>query len=338
MKYRRLGRTDLEVSRFGLGAMVLGDWGNRDLDACRRILNRALDAGINLVDTADQYAEGQNEQIVGEAIGSRREDVVLCTKFHFPLEGVEGSGGNSRRWIMQAIEDSLRRLAVEHIDVYQVHRPDPAVPLEETVAALNELVEAGKIRHWGTSTFPAEDLVEAQWTAARAGAARPSTEQPPYSILCRGVENDVLPTCRRHDVGVITWSPLNGGWLTGKHQRGIAPAPDSRATTNPDHFDSGNPAKYDAVEQLGKVAREAGLSLTHLALAWNVEHPAVTAALIGPRTEEQLEDLLGAADLHLDTDTLDAIDEIVAPGAVLNRGDYGWTPPGLAPDQRRRMS
>ncbi|MGI9622996.1 MAG: aldo/keto reductase [Acidimicrobiales bacterium] len=336
MRTRVLGRTGLEVSVFGLGAMVLGSWGNRDRDACVRIINRALDAGINLVDTADMYADGENEQIVGEAINDRRDEVVLATKFHYPIDGVAGSGGNSRSWIMCAVEDSLRRLDTDCIDLYQVHRPDPDTPIEETVGALDELVQQGKIRHWGTSTFPAEDLVEAQWAADRLGATKPGAEQPPYSILCRGIEADVLPTCIRHDIGVLTWSPLAGGWLTGKHRRGQSAAVDSRASTNPDHFDSDNPLKYDAVEALEIVAREAGLSLTHMSMAWNVEHPGVTAALIGPRTEQQLEDLLGAADVELTPDILDRIDRIVVPGLDLNPTDVGWTPPGLGVQHRRR--
>lgn len=336
MERRRLGRTDLHVSALGLGTMVLGAWGNRDLDACERIIHRALDAGIDLVDTADMYADGENEQLVGRAISTRRDEVVLCTKFHFPIDGIEGSGGNSRRWITRAIDDSLRRLAVDHVDVYQVHRPDPTVPIDETIGALDDLARAGKIRHWGTSTFPAEELVEALWAAERQGATAPATEQPPYSILCRGIEADVLPTCRRHDLGVLTWSPLSGGWLTGKHQRSASVDPQSRAVTNPDHFDGGNAAKHDAVEALAEVAVAAGLSLTHMALAWNTSHPAVSSALIGPRTEAQLDDLLGAADLHLADDVLDAIDAIVTPGTNLNPTDPGWTPPGLDPIHRRR--
>ena len=336
MRTRVLGRTGLEVSVFGLGAMVLGSWGNRDRDACLRIINRALDAGINLVDTADMYADGENEQIVGEAIKHRRHGVVLATKFHYPIEGVPNSGGNSRRWIMAAVEDSLRRLDTDYIDLYQVHRPDPETPIEETIGALDDLVQQGKIRHWGTSTFPAEDLVEAQWAADRLGATRPGAEQPPYSILCRGIEADVLPVCLRHDIGVLTWSPLAGGWLTGKHRRGESAEEDSRASTNPDHFDSANPLKYDAVEALEIVARDAGLSLTRMSMAWNVAHPGVTAALIGPRTEEQLEDLLGAADVELAPDTLDRIDRVVMPGLDLNPADVGWTPPGLAAQHRRR--
>ncbi len=338
MDERALGSTGIHVTPFGLGTMVLGAWGNTDLDACRRIINRALDAGINLVDTADMYGGGENEQIVGAAIAGRRDDVVLCTKFHHPVgdHSDPNRRGNSRRWIVQAIDDSLRRLGVDHVDLYQVHRPDPSTDIAETVAALDDLVTAGKIRAWGTSTFPAEQLVEARWAAERLGRRGPHTEQPPYSILARGIEADVLPTAQRLGMGVLVWSPLSGGWLTGKYTRS-QPAPDgSRASTNADHFDGGNAQKFDAVERLAAIAADAGLSLTHLALAWAVEHPAVSCALLGPRTEAQLDDLLGAAGLRLDTDLLDAIDGVVPPGHNLNPADVGWTSPALAAVQRRR--
>lgn len=338
MERRPLGSTGFEVSRFGLGTMVLGAWGNTDLDACHRIINAALDAGITLVDTADVYGAGENEMIVGAAITGRRDDVVLCTKFHHPVGDDPDPlrRGNSRRWIMTAIDDSLRRLGVDHIDLYQVHRPDPTVPIDETVEALSDLVTAGKIRAWGTSTFPAEDIVEVQWAAQRSGFTRPATEQPPYSILCRGIERDVLPTIERHDMGSLVWSPLSGGWLTGKYARDQSPPSGSRGDTNPDHFDGGNTAKFDVVERLQIIADGAGLPLAHLALAFATEHPAVTCALIGPRTEAQLADLLAASDVTLSSDVLDAIDDVVPPGTTVNAADAGWVPPGLAVERRRR--
>ncbi len=340
MEQRVLGRSGFTVGGLGLGTMVLGRWGNTDLAECHRIINRAIDAGINLIDTADMYGEGENEQIVGEAIRDRRDEVVLCTKFHHPVGAHDDPTrrGNSRRWILEAVDDSLRRLGVDHIDLYQAHRPDPEVPLEETVEALTDLVTAGKIRAWGTSTFPAEDITRAHWIAERTGGKPSVSEQPPYSILCRGIERDVLPTARQLGIGVVCWSPLSGGWLTGKYRRNEPAPAGSRAATNPDHFDGGNDAKFDAVEALAAVADDAGLSLAHLSLAWILEHPAVTAALVGPRTEAQLDDLLGAADIQLSSDVLDAIDEIVAPGTSINPADAGWTPPGLAPAQRRRSS
>lgn len=253
MEQRPLGTTGLDVSPLGLGTMVLGSWGNTDLAACARVINRALDAGINLVDTADMYGGGENEEIVGAAIRNRRDDVVLCTKFNQPVgdDPDPNRRGNSRRWIMTAVDDSLRRLGTDHIDLYQAHRPDPTVPIGETVEALSDLVEMGKIRAWGTSTFPAEDIVEAHWAADLVDARGPGCEQPPYSMLGRGVESAVLPTCQRHEMGVITWSPLSGGWLTGKYSRASRAPAGSRATTNPDHFDVENEAKFDAVERLG---------------------------------------------------------------------------------------
>ena len=338
MELRTLGRTGVRVSRFGLGTMVLGPWGNTDVAACRRLIHRALDAGINLVDTADVYGDGETEEIVGSALAGRRDRVILATKFHNPVAGDPDPNrrGNSRRWIMTAVEASFRRLGTDHIDLYQVHRPDPETAIEETVKALTDLVRAGKLRAWGTSTFGAEEIVEAHWAADRSGALGPHCEQPPYSILCRGIEPAVLPTCRRHGMGVITWSPLSGGWLTGKYTRDDPAPPGSRGDTNPDHFDGGNEAKFHSVEALAKIAREAGLPLSHLALAWVVEHPAVTSALLGPRTEDQLVELLGAADVRLDRDVLDAIDLVVEPGTNVNPADTGWTPPGLAAEVRRR--
>jgi aryl-alcohol dehydrogenase-like predicted oxidoreductase len=336
MRYRLLGSTGVRVSRFGLGTMVLGVWGNRDLDECVRIIHRALDAGINLVDTADVYGAGENEEIVGRAIAGHRDDVVLATKFHGSMGDDVNQRGNSRRWVMRAVDDSLRRLGVDHVDLYQIHRPDPATPIDETVGALDDLVRAGKVRYWGTSTFPAEELVEARWSAQRRNTTGPHSEQAPYSILHRHVERDVLPVCQHHGIGVLVWSPLSGGWLTGKYRAaGDAPA-GSRAVTNPDHFDGGNEAKADAVDRLRRIAADAGLPLTHIALAWAAEHPAVTSVLLGPRTDEQLVDLLGATDVELDDATLDAVDEVVAPGTDLNPADAGWTPPGLAPADRRR--
>ena len=239
MEFRTLGRTGVQVSRFGLGTMVLGAWGNTDHDDCVRLINRAVDAGINLIDTADVYAYGESEEIVGRALsGRQRDEVVLATKFHNPMDDDPNHRGNSRRWIRTAVEDSLRRLRTDHIDLYQIHRPDPSTDIDETIDALTDLVRAGKIGMWGTSTFPAADLVETCWAADRRGVAAPHSEQPPYSIMCRGIEREVLPTCRRHGIGVIVWSPLSGGWLTGKYQRS-SPAPaGSRAATNPDHFDA----------------------------------------------------------------------------------------------------
>lgn len=338
MEFRTIGRSGVRVNPLGLGTMVLGPWGNTDVDACRRIVNRALDAGLNLVDTADTYGDGATEEIIGPALRGRRDDVVLATKFQNPVGDHHDPNrqGNSRRWMMRAVEDSLRRLGTDYIDLYQVHRPDPHTAVEETVEALSDLVRSGKIRAWGTSTFPAHEIVEAHWAAQRSGAIGPHCEQPPYSIMCRGIEQDVLGVCARYGMGVIVWSPLSGGWLTGKYTRADPAPPGSRGATNPDHFDGGNQSKFDAVERLVPVAAEAGVSVMHMALAWVLEHPAVTAAIIGPRTEAQLDELLALGDLRLDGDTLDAIDAVVPPGATINQADTYWTPPALAAAARRR--
>jgi aryl-alcohol dehydrogenase (NADP+) len=341
MRYRRLGESGLAVSVVGIGCNNFG----RKLDAAgvAAVVDTAIDCGITLFDTADVYGvpHGASEQLLGAALiaNRRRDDVVIATKFGSPMDGLLGpdwDARGARRYVMRAVEASMRRLGVDHVDLYQIHRPDPSTPIEETVGALDDLVRAGKIRYWGTSTFPADEIVEARWAAQRRGATGPHTEQPPYSILCRHIERDVLPACRRHGIGVLVWSPLSGGWLTGKY-RAAGDVPDgSRAATNPDHFDGDNEAKAAAVDRLRGIAAEAGLPIAHLSLAWAAEHPAVSSVLLGPRTEEQLADLLGAADINLDAATLDAIDAVVAPGTDLNPADAGWTPPGLAARQRRR--
>jgi len=290
---------------------------------------------VNIVDTADVYAAGETEEIVGRALQGRRDDVVLCTKFWNPMGDGPNQRGASRRWIVQALDASLRRLRTDWIDVYQVHRPDPDVGMDELVGTLDDLVRQGKIRHAGTSTWPAELLVEGQWAAERRRAHRFATEQPPYSILARGAENAVLPTCRRHDVGVLCWAPLNGGWLTGKYRRDSAPPAGSRADYAGEHMTS-NDAKHAAVEALRSVAADAGLTLAHLALAWVLAHPAVTTAIIGPKTPPQLAELVSLGDVRLGADVLDRIDAIVAPGTTLAAYDDGWENWNLQPDARRR--
>ncbi len=341
MEYRTLGRTGVEVSPLCLGAMMFGAWGNTDHEDSIRIIHRALDAGINFVDVADVYSAGECEEIVGKALaGGRRDSVVLATKFHFRMGDDPNRQGNSRRWIMQAVDDSLRRLGTDWIDLYQVHRPEGGTDIDETLGALSDLVHAGKIRYFGSSTFPASQIVEAQWAAERRFRERFVCEQPPYSILARGIEAEVLPVCQRYGMGTITWSPLAGGWLSGSFRKGTEIPDSRRATRLPDRYNlslPGNQAKLDAAEELAQLAEEVGVSLVHLALAFVLEHPAVTAPIIGPRTMEQLETQLGAAELRLDTATLDRIDEIVPPGTNLNAADAGWTPPALAdPSLRRR--
>lgn len=336
MQLRSLGTTGVKVSRFGLGTLMLGAWGNPDRTECTRIVHRALDAGINLVDTADVYAGGESEEIVGAALQGRRDAVILATKFHNPMGEDPNRRGNSRRWIVRAVDDSLRRLQTDWIDLYQVHRPDPATAIEDTAVALSDLVRAGKIRYWGTSMFPPGQIVDALWAAERHHAVPPRSEQVLYNVFARNVESDLFPTCRRHGTGVITWSPLSGGWLTGKYTRDNPAPPGSRAARYPQYFDAASETKLGMVEQLTAIAAAVGVPLTHLALAWCGEHPAVSSTLLGPRTEEQLTDLLGAVGVELDTATLDAIDQVNPPGVLLNPHDQDWSNPDLEVSVRRR--
>ncbi|HEV7460711.1 MAG TPA: aldo/keto reductase, partial [Solirubrobacteraceae bacterium] len=313
MEMRPLGRTGVKVSPLCLGAMMFGAWGNTDHDECVRIIHRALDAGINFIDTADVYARGESEEIVGKALaGGRRDHVVLATKVHGRMGDDPNEFGNSRRWIMQEVDNSLRRLGTDWIDLYQIHRPELDTDLDETLGALTDLVQAGKIRYLGSSTFPASMIVEGQWVAEKRGRERFVCEQPPYSILVRGIEADVLPVCREYGMGVIPWSPLAGGWLTGRYRKDQELPTSRRAALVPHRYDMslpGNQAKLEAVEQLAQLAEQTGVSLIHMALAFVIRHPAVTAAIIGPRTMQQLESQLGAVDVELDDALLDRIDE-----------------------------
>jgi aryl-alcohol dehydrogenase-like predicted oxidoreductase len=340
MDTRTLGRTGVEVSPLCLGAMMFGDWGNQDHDESVRIIHRALDAGINFIDTADVYSRGESEVIVGKALaGGRRDNVVLATKVHGSMGDDPNQFGNSRRWIIREVEASLERLNTDWIDLYQIHRPEPETDIDETLGALSDLVHQGKVRYIGSSTFPPSRVVEAQWVARERGHERFVTEQPPYSLLVRGIEADLLPTCRRHGMGVIPWSPLAGGWLSGRWRKGQEPPTSTRADRIPSRYDLSIPAnqrKLDVVEQLAVLAEEAGLTLVHLAIAFVIRHPAVTAAIIGPRTMEQLESQLGAADVTLEDAVLDRIDEIVVPGTNVNPADGGWQNPDLEPAARRR--
>ncbi|WP_326667554.1 aldo/keto reductase [Streptomyces sp. NBC_01257] len=343
MQHRKLGRTGISVSKFALGTLRLGAWGNADHDDAARLIHTALDAGINLIDTADQYSGGEAEEIVGKAVRDRRDEVVLATKGHFPVRFKDtdpNRQGNSRRWLTKAVDDSLRRLSTDRIDLYQVHRPDPGTDIDETLSVLSDLVRAGKIMAIGTSDFPAEQLVEARWTADRRGHIPFHTEQPPYSVFVRGIEADVLPTAQKYGLGVLTWSPLNSGWLTGRFRRDkpIEMNWFRQAVAHKFSLDlPGNQRKLDAVEQLSALADEAGISLTHLALAFATTHPGVTSVILGARTVEQLTDQLAAAEVRLDDEVLDRLDEIVAPGVTLNPADIDYRRPALTdPEQRRR--
>ncbi len=347
MNYRSLGRTGMQVSPLCLGAMNLGIWGEPDHATAVSLVHAALDAGINFIDTADVYSQGESEVIVGKALaGGRRDGVILATKFHNPMNDETGSSddpnrqGNSRRWIVRAVEESLRRLQTDWIDLYQVHRPDPSTDDEETLSALTDLQRAGKIRAFGSSTYPAHRIVQAQWTARDRGLGRFVTEQPPYSMLIRNIEADVLPVALEYGMGVIPWSPLAGGLLSGKYRKGAAKPESSRADRVPDRYDQSDPsnqAKFAAADALGALADDIGISLIQLAIAFVMQHPAITAPIIGPRTEEHLKSQLAALDVTLTADVLDRIDEIVPPGTSFRQADEGYLPPSLSdPAQRRR--
>jgi len=341
MKRRILGGTGISVSEYALGAMMFGAMGNTDHDDGVRIIHRALDAGINFVDTADIYSAGESEEIVGKALKGRRDDVVLATKAHGSMGDDDNHRGNSRRWLVREVENSLRRLGTDHVDLYQIHRPDPDTDIDETLSALTDLVRAGKVLAIGSSTFPAEQIVEAQWAAEKGGHQRFRTEQPPYSILARGVEAAVLPTTRKYGMGVLTWGPLSAGWLSGRYSQAsdISSRQGGRVTTESHKFDPSLPEnanKLAAVTELSKLAAEAGLTLPHLAVGFVLAHPAVTSVILGPRTMEQLDGLLAGVDTVLPADVLDRIDEIVPPGTDLNRADSYFVPPALADRTLRR--
>jgi aryl-alcohol dehydrogenase-like predicted oxidoreductase len=340
MTTRALGRTGIKVSPLCLGTMMFGAIGNPDHDDCVRIIHRALDAGINFIDTADVYSLGESEEIVGKALKGRRDDVVLATKAHGAMGDDPNHSGNSRRWIVREVENSLRRLGTDWIDLYQIHRPDPRTDIDETLGALTDLVRAGKVRAVGSSTFPAHQIVHAQWVAERRGRERFMCEQPPYSLLVRGIEADVLPVCEEYGMGVIPWSPLAGGWLTGRWRKGAPTPPSTRSERDKVRFDMSKPenqAKLEAADALAVLAEQEGITMIHLALAFVLEHPAVTSAIIGPRTMEQLESQLGAEEVLLSAAALDGIDKIVPPGHVINPSDAGYQPPPFNdPALRRR--
>ncbi|GAA1003242.1 aldo/keto reductase [Acrocarpospora pleiomorpha] len=336
MRMRPLGRTGIRVSPYCLGTMRFGAVGNQDHDDCVRIIHRALDAGINFIDTADVYSYSETEEIVGKALRGRRDDVVLATKVNGSMGDDPNRGGSSRRWIVTEVEHSLRRLRTDYIDLYQIHHPDPRTDIEETLSALTDLVRSGKVRAIGSSNTPASEIVEAQWVADRRGLQRFRTEQPPYSILNRGIEREVLPTCRRYGMGVLVWSPLAMGLLTGRYRKGQSMAANPGMKWVPGHLT--DERKLDAVERLIPLAGETGLSLTHLAMAFTITHPAVTSAIIGPRTMEHLEDLLTGATVTLDNEVLDRIDQIVPPGTDLGPIDVSYTPPAVTEASLRRRS
>jgi aryl-alcohol dehydrogenase-like predicted oxidoreductase len=346
MNYRPLGGTGISVSQLCLGAMMFGVFGNPDHDDAVQIIHKALDAGINFIDTADGYSAGESELILGKALtGGRRDNVVLAVKFGVPFGDQDPNHrGASRRWITEAVEGSLRRLQTDWIDLYQVGVPDPKTDIDETLGALSDLVRSGKIRSFGASKVPASQIVEAQWTAERRGHGRFRAEQPPYSLLTRAIEYDVLPTCLRHGIGVLAYSPLAGGWLSGRYRKGrevSGPGSAARLQRSPGRWDASSPAnaaKLDAADALGALADEAGLTLVQMAVAFAVRHPAVTSTIIGPRTMEHLSGYLAADGTDLSDDVLDRIDEIVPPGVTINVSDNMWEigTTSLSPESRRR--
>ncbi|MFE7842313.1 aldo/keto reductase [Streptomyces sp. NPDC057474] len=339
MQYRTLGRTGVQVSSLALGAMNFGRIGRTTQDEATALVDAALEAGINLVDTADKYGDGESEEMVGKAIAGRRDDIVLATKAGMQMGEERNHRGGSRRWLVTELDNSLRRLGVDHVDLYQLHRWDPATGDEETLSALTDLQRAGKIRYFGSSTFPAHRIVQAQWAAREHHLSRYVTEQPSYSVLQRGIEAHVLPVTEEYGLGVLVWSPLASGWLSGAVREGRS-VTTSRSTFMPERFDTALPfnrARLDAVERLAVIADEAGLTLIQLALGFVTAHPAVTGALIGPRTLDHLHAQLAAADTVLPADVLDAIDTVVAPGTDLAPHEKHDTPPALLdPSLRRR--
>ncbi|MBP2333869.1 aryl-alcohol dehydrogenase (NADP+) [Saccharothrix coeruleofusca] len=332
MHYRTLGRTGIKVSPYALGAMMFAtSFGNPDPDDSARMIHKALDAGINFIDTADAY--GDSEEVVGKALRGRRDDVVLATKFGRQVGDDPHHQGASRRWIVTAVENSLRRLRVDHIDLYQLHRTDPTTDVEETLSALTDLLRAGKIRAIGTSQSLASDIVEAQWVAERRGLARFRAEQAAYSILNRGIEREVLPLAQRFGMGTLIWGPLGQGLLTGRVRKGERN--DLRRAHLLKHLS--DERRLDVVEQLVPLAAEAGLPMTHLAMAFVIAHPGVTSALLGPRTMPQLDDLLAGIEVRLTDDVLDRIDDIVPPGTNIGALDQNYQPPAVHdPGLRRR--
>lgn len=338
MDCRLLGRTGVSVSPLCLGTMMFGAWGNKDVDDSIRIIHHALDAGINFVDTADVYSAGESEEIVGKALAGRRDEVILATKFFMPMGTAPNQGGGSRKWIMQEVENSLRRLGTDYLDLYQVHRPSALMDVEETLGALTDLVRQGKVRYIGSSSYSGSQIVEAQVASRDGNLARFVTEQPPYSILVRGIEEDVLPTTQRYGMGTLSYSPLAGGWLSGRWRKDAAPTATSAARPSA-RFDMksvANQQKLDVVDALAQVADEAGITLIELALAFVINHPGITSAIIGPRTMEQLVSQLPAADVTLSTEILDRIDELVAPGVTMNPDDNSYGASALTAAARRR--
>ncbi|QGQ98900.1 aldo/keto reductase [Paenibacillus psychroresistens] len=344
MEYRFLGRTGMKVSNYCLGTGAFGSWGNNNEEECIQIVDTAIEAGINFIDTADVYSAGGSEEIVGKALKGRRDSVILASKVGMSMGTGLNQSGNSRLWIRREVENSLRRLQTDYIDLYQLHRPDPQTDIEETLGVLTDLIKEGKIRYIGSSTFQAWQIAEAQSVSESRNLARFSSEQPPYSILNRGIELDVLEATRKYGMSVLVWSPLSGGLLTGKYSKGQTASSDSRAArfkgsvlgnvVDPSREE--NRVKFEIIDRLQEVAAEAGMTLAHMAVAFTQAHPSITSTIIGPRTLNQIQESLKGINIQLSSDLLDAIDQIVPPGKILDDLERGWEPNWLAAASRRR--
>lgn len=337
---RVLGRSGVKVSPLTLGTLNFGKEGATDHDEARAIFERAIEAGINVVDTADVYSQGAAETVVGALLRGRREEVFLATKFHGQIGADLRHAGNSRKWIRTAVEQSLRRLDTEYIDLYQVHRPDPDTDLLETLFALNDLIRQGKILYYGTSVFPVDQVIEAQYLAKEHGLQPPLTEQLPYSLLIRTNERTVLPVARKHRLGVLSYGPLASGWLSGAYRVGAEqPASSREGGRIPHRYDIAheqNAAKLRAADALAQLADRVGVSLPELAVAFALNHPAISTVIAGPRTSGHLESYLRAAELVLDDEVLDEIDRIAAPGTHFVELDLGAREDTLEPARLRR--
>lgn len=321
MEYRQLGRTGIKVSSMCLGCMMFG--GKTTPADSADIIDRALDAGINFLDTANVYSIGKSEEATGAALkrNGKRDRVILATKVHGKMGEDINAMGNTRRHIIEQCEASLRRLQTDYIDLYQIHRPDPHIPIDETLRALDDLVRSGKVRYLGTSTYAAWQLVESLWVSKDLGLNRFVCEQPPYNILDRRIERELIPMAQTYGFGIIPWSPLAGGLLTGKYHRGEPPPADSRfgqMESNPMQRRRWTEGVFAAIEELTPIAEAKGVSLSQLAIAWCMSRPGVTSAIIGPRTMEQLEDNLKAEAITLTEEENRAIDHVVRPGRMVS--------------------
>lgn len=316
MDYVSLGRTGVQVSRLGLGCWMFG--APTELSEACVIIDRAIEAGINLLDTANNYNQGRSEEVIGEALkrNGKRHTLILATKVHRRVGPGPNDWGNSRRHIVEQCEASLRRLQTDHIDLYQVHRPQRSIPIDETLRALDDLIHAGKVLYIGTSTFPAWQIVESLWRSKENRLNRFVAEQPPYNLLDRTIEQELIPMAQAYGLAILPWSPLAGGLLTGKYARGQEPPSDSRyaRALNPARWYQFQERGLGAVEQLQALAATKGCTLSQFALAWCMQQPGVTSPLIGPRTVEQLQDNLGALDIQITVEDRRRTDSLLPPG------------------------